>query len=114
MLYKKLHLLSPQNILSKNITVIFVDLLLAKTNPICVGIFYRPPEKTIFLKLFAEILNSLSIFENEIFALGDMNINILQNGVNLLEEKVNPSKGKNVMSSYVKNYIEFCLSLRLR
>ena len=114
MLYKKLHLLSSQNILSKNITVIFVDLLLAKTNPICVGIFYRPPEETNFLKLFAEILNSLSIFENEIFALGDMNINILQNGVNLLEEKVNPSKGKNVMSSYVKNYIEFCLSLRLR
>ena len=114
MLYKKLHLLSPQNILSQNITVIFVDLLLAKTNPICVGIFYRPPEETNFLKLFAEILNSLSIFENEIFALGDMNINILQNGVNLLEEKVNPSKGKNVMSSYVKNYIEFCLSLRLR
>ena len=36
-----------------------------------------------------------------------MNINIVQNGVNLLEKILNTSKGKNVISSDVKSYIEF-------
>ena len=49
--------------------VIFVDLLLAKTKTIYVGVVYRPPKDTIFLQLFAENLNSLKILENEIFAL---------------------------------------------
>ena len=42
-----------------------------------------------------------------------MNINILHNGVNLLEKNVNTSKGKIVISSDVKNYIEFCSALGL-
>ena len=37
-----------------------------------------------------------------------MNINILQNGVNLLEKNVNTPKRKVVISSDVKNYTEFC------
>ena len=89
--------------------------LLQKTNVISLGIVYRPPNDTIFLQLFAEILNSLNILENEIFALGYMNINILQNDINLLEKKpVSTSKGKNVISSNVKNYIEFCSTMGLK
>ena len=74
---------STKNILSEEIEIIFVGLLLPKTKPISVGIVYRPPKDTNFLQLFTEILNSLNILENEIFVFGDMNINILQNGVNL-------------------------------
>ena len=37
-----------KNILSKNIEVIFVDLLLPKTKPIPVGIVYGPPKMQIF------------------------------------------------------------------
>ena len=69
---------------------------------------------TNFLKLPSEILNSLNILENEIFVLGDMNINILQNGVNLLGKNVNTSYAKMVISSDVKNYIEFCSTLGLK
>ena len=105
---------STRNILFKKIEVIFVDLLLPKTKPISVGMFYRPPKDTNFSQLFAEILNSLNILENEIFVLGDMNINILQNGENLSEKNVNTSKGKIVISSDVKNYIEFCSTLQLK
>ena len=44
-----------------------------------------------------------------------MNINILQNGVNLLGKKnINTSKGKNIISSDVKNYIEFCSTMGLK
>ena len=43
-----------------------------------------------------------------------MNINILQYNVNLLETNVITSKGKNVISSDAKNYIEFCSILGLK
>ena len=43
-----------------------------------------------------------------------MNLNILENGVNLLEKNINASKGKIVISSDVKNYIEFCSTLALK
>ena len=36
----------------------------------------------------------------------DMNINILQNGVNLIEKRLNTSKWKNVISSDVKSYTD--------
>ena len=44
----------------------------------------------------------------------DMNINILQNGVNLIEKRLNTSKWKNVISSDVKSYTEFCSTLWLK
>ena len=84
---------STKNILSKKIEFIYVDFLFPKTKLISVGIVYRTPKDTHFLQLFAQILNSSSILENEIFVLGDMNVNILQNNANLLEKTVNTSKG---------------------
>ena len=89
---------STKNIISKNIEVIFKDFLLPKTKPISTCIVYGPPKHTNFLQLFAEILNSSNILENEIFVLVHMNINILQNGVNFLERNVNTSK------DYDRNY----------
>ena len=88
-----------------------MDLLFPKTKPKSKGIVYRPPKDAIFLQLFAEILNSLNVSENEIFVLGEMNINILENGINLLEKNVNISKRKIVISSDVKNYVDFCSTL---
>ena len=43
-----------------------------------------------------------------------MNINILQNDDNSLEKNINTSKGKIVIGSDVKNYIEFCSTLGLK
>ena len=91
-----------------------MDLLPPKTKPISVGIVYRPPKDTNLLQLFAAILNSLNILENEISLIGEMNINILQNNVNLLERNVNTSKGKIVISPDVKNYIESCSIIGLK
>ena len=39
---------STKNILSRRIEIIFVDLLLLKTNPISIGKVHRPPKDTIF------------------------------------------------------------------
>ena len=102
---------STKHILSKKIKVTFMDLVFPKTKPKSKGIVYRPPKDAIFLQLFAEILNSLNVSENEMFVLGEMNINILENGINLLEKNVNISKRKIVISSDVKNYVDFCSTL---
>ena len=83
-----------------------MDLLLPKIKPISVGVVCRPPKDTNFLQLFAEILNSLNVLENEILVLGDMNMNILQNGGNLFERNAKTSKGEIVINSDVQNYIE--------
>ena len=85
---------STKNILSKKIEVIIVNLLLPKTKPISLLIVYIHPKYAHFLQLFAEVVNSLNVLENEIFVLGDVNINILQNGVNLLEKKETLVKGR--------------------
>ena len=69
-----------------------MDLLLPKMKPISVGVVCRPPKDTNFLQLFAEILNSLNVLENEILVLGDMNMNILQNGGNLFERNAKTSR----------------------
>ena len=91
-----------------------MDLLLPKTKPVSVGITFRSHKDTTFLQLFAQILNSFNILKSEIFVLGDMNINILEKGVNLLEKNVNTFKRNIVISSKIKNYIEFCSILGLK
>ena len=82
---------STKNILSKNIEVIFVDLLLPRIKRISVGIVYRPPKDTIF---FTIICRNFKFFKHVIIVLGDMNINILKNGVNLLEKAQTVLKGR--------------------
>ena len=82
---------STKNILSKNIEVIFVDLLLPRIKRISVDIVYRPPEDTNF---FSIICRNFKFFKHVIIVLGDMNINILKNGVNLLEKAQTVLKGR--------------------
>ena len=54
---------------------IFFDILLPKTKPIFVGIFYRPPTCINLLECFNKLLDDINL-ENEIFFLGDFNINL--------------------------------------
>ena len=68
---------------------IFVDVLLPKTKPFTVGIFYRPPSQNIFLEVITENFNKLSLDEKEVYILGDLNINILLNGKSILEKMKN-------------------------
>ena len=74
-----------KDIFPDSIENIVVDILLPKTKPFTVCTFYRPPTQynfsndinDNFAKLFPEATN--------IFILGDMNINILKNGVDFLK-----------------------------
>ena len=51
---------------------IFVDIMLPKINPILVGVVYRPPDKSDFLKKFYEaVINSTNFDNQEVYSLGE-------------------------------------------
>ena len=58
---------------------IVFDILLPKTKPISVGNIYRTPNNINFLGCFDMYLDDIN-FDNEIFLLGNFNINLLCNG----------------------------------
>ena len=85
---------------------IFFDILLPKTKPIFVGIIYRPPNSINFLECFNKHLDDINL-DNEIFLLGDFNINLLDNGKYILEE--NQAMQNHIPStSLVSQYKLFC------
>ena len=64
---------------------IFYGILLPNTKPSFVGIIYKPPNNINFLECFNKHLDDISL-DNEIFLLGDFNINLLHNGKYILKE----------------------------
>ena len=51
-----------------------------KLKPFTVGIFYKPPNNTKFIENITEDFPKLHTENNDLFILGDMNINIFKNG----------------------------------
>ena len=59
---------------------IIFDILLPKSKRITIGIFYRPSNQANFMELLVKSFSLLNLKDNEIYLLGDFNINLLQNG----------------------------------
>ena len=65
---------------SDEIESIVLDIMLPKTKPILIGVVYRPPDKMDFLEHFSEaIVNSENFDNQEVYILGDFNINVRNN-----------------------------------
>ena len=80
---------------SSEIENIFFDILLPKIKPILIGILYRPPEQSKFLdSLSTSISQTCSFNEQEVYILGDLNINLINS------QKHTPDG--------IKQYKEFC------
>ncbi len=63
---------------STDIENIFFDILLPNSKPILVGIIYRPPDQSGFLGKLTEAIKTTQKFdEQEVYILGDFNINLL-------------------------------------
>ena len=58
---------------------IFFELLLQNTKPIVVRIIYRPPSQSEFLEIINIHFSKLDTNNNEIYILGDFNINLYLN-----------------------------------
>ena len=98
---------SRKTCLSDNLENTFIDLLFPNTKPISVGIFYKPPSQTRFLEQIITEFESLAL-NNELYVLGEFNINLLFNG-NCILNKTHEIKNhcKDFLPE-IKNYSEFC------
>ena len=89
---------------------VFVKLLIPKTKPSTAGIVCKPSDQTRFLKILSNSSNSLNMLSEKWHILGDLNINLYQNGSILGEENKNIVK----VSSKTKKYLEFCKTFGLK
>ena len=99
-----------KTLFTNEIENIFVDILLPKTKPFTVGIFYRPPNKYKFLENITEDFSKLNTENNDLFILGDMNINLSENGKYIFDK----NNTDNTACSLVKGYKEFISTFGLK
>ena len=79
-----------------------------KTKPILVGIIYNPPNQSEFLDKLSTALSETELCDNqEIYLLGDLNINLIKHGRYLLEGN---KLVHHITSGIVKKLFEFCTS----
>ena len=79
-------LLKLKKIFSNSIEHVFFKILIPKVNPIAIGTFYRLPNANEFLRIFSNDFQQIDSKTNEIYLLGDFNINLPQNGKFILKE----------------------------
>ena len=105
-------LLKLKKIFSNSIEHCFFEILIPKVNPIAIGTFYRLPNANEFLKIFSNDFQQIHSKTNEIYLLGDFNINLPQNGIFILKENQS-YKFKSSSSALVNKYKEFCQTFSL-
>ena len=91
-------------------------MLLQNTKTFNIGIFYRPPNYSDFVKDILEDFSKLLPEKNELFILGDININIFHNNRMLLENTKNVPIVPNSIPipSIFKQYADFCSDFSLK
>ena len=79
-----------------------------------VGIVYRPPTQANFLEiLIQDFKNLIDINKNELYILGDFNVNLLHNDSYILKENQS-CKYKNLITPLLNQYKDFCQSYSLK
>ena len=91
----------------KEIENLVFDILLPKSKPITIGVFYRPPNQGEFMDLMVEKFSNLNLKDNEIYLLGDFNINLFQNGKYILNGKRSTTSQGSV-HIMINRYKAFC------
>ena len=82
------------------------------SKPVIVGTIYRPGSENNFLELLNSNANNINSVDNEIYILGDFNINLFLNDSYVLE-KNNILNSKSIPND-VKSYHEFCTFFGLK
>ena len=81
--------------------------------PTTIGIFYRPPNQANFMELIVKSFYLLNLKDNEIYLLGDFNINLLQNGNYILNRK-GMAVCQGAVHTLINKYQEFCQIFSLK
>ena len=102
------------NYLSDEIENISLDLLLPKIKTISIAIVFRSPTDNRFLDYLSTGLNDFNLMENDLFILGDTNINVLDNGENILDKYKDMSKIKSNFGAIPKKNAQIFSTLGLK
>ena len=97
----------------KDIENIIFDILLPKSKPITIGVFYRPPNQGNLMELIVKSFYLLNLKDNKIYLLGDFNINLLQNGNYILNKK-RMAVCQGAVHTLINKYQEFCQTFSLK
>ena len=84
----------------------FFEILIPKVKPIAIGIVYRHPSANYFLNIFPNDFQQIDSKTNKVYLLGDVNINLLQNGKFILKENQSYEL-KNSISALVNKNKDF-------
>ena len=91
---------------------IFFELLPPNTKSIVVEITYRPPSQSEFLEIINTHFSKLDTNNNEIYILGDFNINLYLNNPYIFQ-KNNLLQNQSIPRD-IKNYYELCTKFGLK
>ena len=100
------------SVFPREVDNIFFEILLPNSKPTTVETIYRPPNQSNFLEILNDNMNKINSVNNEIYILGDFNINLYINDSYILAKK-NILNNKSVTSD-VKSYQEFCTFFGLK
>ena len=99
------------SVFSREIESVFFEILLPNSKSITVGAICRPPNQSNFLEALVLLKNWIDLGEysisNEIYIIGDFNINLSLNDFYIFLKKTNMLNNKSIPSD-VKSYHEFC------
>ena len=98
---------SRKTCLSDNLENIFIDLLFPKTQPISVGIFYKPPSQTRLLQQMVTEFESLEL-NSKLYILRYFKIDLLFKGNCILNKTHEIKNHLKDFSPQIKQYNEFC------
>ena len=91
---------------------VFLEILLPNTKPIVVGIIYRSPSQSEFLEIISTHFSKLDTHSNEIYILGDFNLNLYLNN-SYIFQKNNLLQSQSIPSD-INKYYEFCTMFGLK
>ena len=80
----------------KEIENLVFGILLPKSKPITIGVFYRPSNQAYLMDLMVETFSNLNLKANEIHLLGDFNIIFFQNSKHILNAKESTTSQESV------------------
>ena len=89
---------------------IFLLVCYSRKQSLFLLLLYIPPTDNHFLDYLSKGINDFNLMENDLFILGDTNINILNNGENIFDKYKDMSKRKsNFWCLYLKSMQKFVL-----
>ena len=95
------------------LNMFFFDLLIPKVKPISTGNFYWPPNVNPFPETFFNYLKHINLHKNEVYSLGDFNVNLLLNDKFILKENQSLDF-RNLSSPLVSKYKELYQTFSLK